>query len=210
MSKHADNIEKLWSNTIPIDTWIIEHIRFFMNEWRQSIQPGSNFLTAHGTNQHDGHGLVTRDYDLLSYTTHPLCDKVLFYIRYYDDYCSISGKKDESEDSTRLEFAHPEFFDKLEQNIWRARTIHYIMADLEAIARNLSTVRDTMWSDQDRLISSTQIGVLFESTGELDKSLRDLVDQVTGKEAVLAYPELDGHRVVPEAFDEYEQDQIPF
>jgi len=193
MSKERSQIDSLWGNTIPIDTWILENISFNKNNWHQKVPIGSKFKAFHNS---------TRNCDIIHYFRGPGCkDKPIFGILYYETACVCTAETPEINNGYRpalenaeitMEYTDPGFFDRLESWIWNVRTIDYIIADLHAVAHNIKEIEHKILRSKESTAKQFSfIKRLYEKTGELDLTVRELAF-TNGDPDNVAFPTVDG------------------
>lgn len=213
MHKTEDQIDKLLPHTIPIDTWILENIKFNMNNWRQKVPIGSKPITLSG----DSHS-----FDAIEYYRDPTCEgRSIFTIEYREHgisaYCDVHNN--DINKGLIIQYDHPLFFDKLESWIWNVRTVDYIVANVISIGRNLNVIRSHALIDKE--IAAQKIGYLNElhqMIGRIDDIVRKFAWNVADEGEDIAFPEVDGDAKMPEDvsyshgsfYSESSYDEVPF
>ena len=160
MQKDKANLHRLWYNTHPVDSWILEYIHFFKNDWGQKVMVGSCLLTTHTDDT---------DADIIRYDRAPgygenFNDQAIFVIHYYSETCHLRFPNNKN--SQVLEYAEPTFFDRLNAFIWNARSLDYIVADLSAIANDMERMKNKLLDHP--MAITKRIGMvqhLLEKTG---------------------------------------------
>jgi len=203
MEKTQDQIEKLLSSTIAIDTWVLEHIKFNLNNWKQKVPLGSEPVAIINENS---------AFDRIDYYRDPTCSgQPIFTIEYWTDGIRVTTdphrqKGDDRDHSLKLAYDEPDFFERLESWIWNIRTVDYINANLVAIGKNLETFKDAILDDKD--LAARRIGYLVglhEAVGRIDEAVRNLAFRFDNEPA---YPVVDGKKIVPDRY--LDDDDIPF
>lgn len=193
--KDTNQIDDLWPHTIPVDTWVIDHISFFRNNWHQKVQVGSQLKRVHT-------GIDSPD--IIHYFKSPSMDGLVFIAEYYSEHVELSLQKDtRQQDKKKLEFANPTFFQTLESFIWNARSLIYLEAYIKSTAQNFEYIRaglltdGTTWAQH----SNNVINKLLEELGNMDVKVRKVARRFTDEPK---QPEVDGKNLVD--FD----DNVPF
>lgn len=175
--KTKTHIKQVLTNTIPIDTWIIENTISNKNNWGQKVPILSDLCDVYEEN---------KTFDRLVYYV-PFGDsargktkhRTLFEIRYYTTslILSVLDNRLDENCSVKLAYEEPTMFDKLENVIWNIYTLYMIQEDITAMLGNLAILEKHVWDNALTFLHKRMsvAGRLLESTGETEQNIRNLI-----------------------------------
>lgn len=117
-------------------------------------------------------------FDVIRYDRAPGYDAdnsrhALFVIYYYSETCHLRYPGDDGKEKQILEYAEPTFFDRLDAFIWNARSLDYIMTDLDAIIININRIKEGLL--QNPIAITKRIGMIkrmLEKTSKWELTVR--------------------------------------
>lgn len=172
--KKRDQLELLWSYTAQVDAWVIEHIRYVKNEWKQIIQIISNVISIHEKDEEP---------DIISYAD-PETRKNLFGIGYHNNHCNI-GRVDNYKLKTnfKLMYESPEFFKDLERLIFHYVTIAQLIKECDIFEKKLQSISDWMCTSDSSVIygSKSMMEAIALQFDAIDMAITRLKNMETHK-----------------------------
>ena len=185
MQKDRANLHRLWYNTRPVDSWILDNIHFFKNEWEQKMMVGSCLKAVHADDE---------DCDIIRYDRVPgyggdFDDQALFLIHYYSEVCHLRYPNSNDSEQSRqvLEYAEPTFFDRLNAFIWNVRSLDYIIADLKAVINDTERMKDKLLCHP--MAITKRIGMiqhLLEKTGRWKEQIEKSTNTFCNNDDMIA------------------------